>query len=512
MCSEAHQGAALEMRGISKRFGPVHALQNVDLSVEAGTVHALVGENGAGKSTLMKVLAGVHSPDAGEVVIDGKRLVARRPADALAAGVAMIHQELSLAPDLTVAENVFLGIEPKGRAGFTVDRRAMLDRTRAVAADNGFVIDPAAFVADLSVADCQIVEVLKALVRRATVIAFDEPTSSLGRAEGEALLSVVRSLRDGGAAIVYISHRLEEVMGLADHVTVLRDGQAVSAGPAADLDIPQIVRHMVGREIDDYYPERKAHVGEVRLKVEGVSSAEGIEEVSFEVRAGEVLGMAGLVGAGRTAVARALFGVTRSTEGSVTLDGKPLSLTSPAASIKRGLAYVTEDRKRTGLCVELPAVWNVTLPCLEQIGMKRVIRPKGELALVAELGERLSIKWSGPMAPASSLSGGNQQKLLLARALLSDSQVVILDEPTRGIDIAAKVDVYELLGELAQAGKATLLISSELPELLGVTDRIIVMRRGRVVGAIETKEADQESIMRLAAVDDAEGERRGMER
>jgi ABC-type sugar transport system ATPase subunit len=497
---EPAAGPALEMRRVSKRFGPVRALAEVDLAVAAGTVHALVGENGAGKSTLVKILAGIERPDEGEMLLGGRTYGPRSPAEAQAAGVAMIHQELSLAPDLTVAENVFLGIEPRGRLGFTVDAKTMTARTRELAAEHGFAIDPALRVSELPTASCQVVEILKALARRATVVALDEPTSSLGREEAAALHDAVAKLRASGKAVVYISHRLEEVLGLADEITVLRDGRAVCSGPAKALDVPALVRHMVGREIRDYFPPRQARTGEVRLKVEGLASDEGVEDISFEVRRGEVVGMAGLVGAGRTAVARALAGLARRTAGTVTLDGRALPLRAPGEAIRAGVAYVTEDRKRTGLCLDLPAAWNVTLPCLERIGMRTFLRPGRELAIAAEVGQRLGIRWAGPSAATSSLSGGNQQKLLLGRAVLSEAEVLVLDEPTRGVDIGAKVDIYRLLADLAGSGKCVILVSSELPELLGVTDRILVMRRGRIVGGLRTAEADQEALMRLAAV------------
>jgi len=494
---------ALEMRGVSKRFGAVRALDEVSLRVRAGTVHALVGENGAGKSTLMKVLAGSHRPDGGAIEVHGRPWRPAGPADALAGGVAMIFQELSLAPDLSVAENVFLGIEPRGPFPGTVSRRTMIERTRTLAAEHGFDVDPLARVDELPTASCQVVEVLKALARDASILVMDEPTSSLGRDEARVLLDLVRALRGRGVTVVYISHRLEEVMELADDVTVLRDGRAVHSGPRAGQDIATIVRHMVGRELVDFYPARRAAIGPVRLDVRGLCTASGLADVTFSVRAGEVVGVAGLVGAGRTDLARALFGVEPLTAGSVSFDGERLSFAGPADAIRAGFAYVTEDRKRTGLCLDLPAAWNVSLPCLEQLGMAVLVNRSRELRLVKRATDRLGVRWSGPEAATSSLSGGNQQKLMLARAVLADSRMLVLDEPTRGIDIAAKVDIYRLLGEQAGEGKAVLLISSELPELLGVTDRLLVMRRGRIVGELETSRASQEEVVRLAAVDGA---------
>ena len=498
------QTPALEMEGISKSFGPVTALDGVSLAVLPNHVHALVGENGAGKSTLMKILAGVHRPDAGTVRVLGKDWHPSGPAAALQGGVAMIYQELSLAQELSVAENVFLGMEPRWHLPGTVDHRAMKEGVERLAAELGFDIDPLVTVENLSVADCQVVEILKALARKASILVMDEPTSSLGREEAEALRGLVSSLGSSGVTTIYISHRLDEVMGLADEVTVLRDGRAVHSGPKGALDIPALVRHMVGRELTEYYPPREVEIGDVRLSVAGLATARGLSDITFEVRAGEVVGVAGLVGAGRTDLARAIFGIEPLTTGELAFDGARLDLSGPGEALDAGFTYVTEDRKRTGLMLELPCAWNVTLPCLKHLGMSVFLKPTKENELVDEVAGKLSLRWAGPEAPAMSLSGGNQQKLLLARALLADSQLIVLDEPTRGIDIAAKADIYRLLGDLAGEGKAILLISSELPELLGVADRLLVMRSGRLVGELKGAEATQEAVMRLAAVDGQE--------
>lgn len=489
------------MRGISKRFGPVQALADVTFRVRKGSVHALCGENGAGKSTLMKVLAGVHLPDAGVIQLAGKAVRFTAPAEALEAGISMIFQELDLAEDLTVAENVFLGAEPRGAVPFTVDRRAMLVGTEQLASQYGFTVRAAATVSDLSTGDCQIVELLKALRRKASIIVMDEPTSSLSETEARRLFEVVRQLRSRGIAIVYISHRLEEVKELADDISVLRDGKVVHSAPAAEIDIPAIVRHMVGRELTEFFPPKSAHLGEVRVKVDELSSAEGVREVSFEIRAGEIVGMAGLIGSGRTEVARALFGVQPKTSGRVALDGTALNIGSPADAIQAGIALLTEDRKRTGLCVELPCFWNITLPNLDVLGMSRFLNPAREAETAAKVGGQMNVKWSSPHAPASSLSGGNQQKLLVARWLLAKSHFMVFDEPTRGIDVGAKREIYSLLNALASEGKAILFISSELPELFGVADRILVMRRGKLVGNLETRKTNPNEVMHLAAVE-----------
>lgn len=494
--------AALRMTSISKRFGPVQALRDVRLTVRAGTVHALVGENGAGKSTLMKILAGVYQPDTGAIEIHGQPQSFANPAQALEAGISMIYQELDLAEHLTVAENIFLGAEPRGPLPFTVSHKQMIAQAAEFAQRFSFDIDPAARVEDLATGDCQIVEILKALRHNASILVMDEPTSSLSEREAKRLFEVVRRLRREGLALVYISHRLEEIIDLADEVSVLRDGALVHCEHAAKLDIPKIVHYMVGRELTDFFPTRTAQIGQVLLQVQGLSSDAGIRDISFEVLRGEIVGMAGLVGAGRTEVARAIFGVDKRTAGQVILGGRELNIGSPADAIAHGIALLTEDRKRTGLCLELPCSWNITLPNLDSIGFKPFIKPAQENRLAGDVGARIAIKWSSPAALAASLSGGNQQKLLIARWLLANSEFLIFDEPTRGIDVGAKTEVYGLLNRLAEEGKAILFISSELPELFGIADRLLVMRRGKLVGNLVTKQTTPEEVMHLAAVEE----------
>jgi len=494
-------GVALRMTGISKSFGPVQALSDVSFTVQAGTVHALVGENGAGKSTLMKILAGVYGPDKGEIEIHEKLHTFDKPEQALAVGVSMIYQDLDLAEHLTVAENVFLGNEPAGILPFTVDYKAMANRTAELAQSFNFDIDPAAVVSQLSTGDCQVVAIIKALARKASIIVMDEPTSSLAEAEVERLFEIVRRLRKSDISVVYISHRLEEIIGLADKVTVLRDGRVVHSESVTKLDIAQIVRYMVGRELTEFFPARDIKPGDIRVKIDNLSSDSRIRDISFEIRSGEIVGMAGLVGAGRTEIARAIFGVDKKASGSIVLDNEELSIDSPADAISQGIALLTEDRKRTGLCLGLACSWNVTIASLGLLGMKRIINPARENKIAADIGAQLSIKWLSPQAPVDSLSGGNQQKLLIARWLLAKAKFMIFDEPTRGIDVGAKKEVYSLLNRLAEEGKAILFISSELPELFGITDRILVMRRGRLVGNLKTGETTQEEVMHLAAVE-----------
>jgi ribose transport system ATP-binding protein len=490
----------LEMRGISKRFGPVQALTDVTFSVRKGTVHALCGENGAGKSTLMKILAGVHRPDAGTIELNGKLLQFSKPFDAIEAGISMIYQELDLAEDLTVAENIFLGAEPRGSLPFFLSRTDTVAETEKLAAIYGFNVKANSVVASLSTGDCQIVEMLKALRRKSSIIVMDEPTSSLSEPEAKRLFAVVRQLREAGISIVYISHRLEEVMDLADDISVLRDGKVVYSARIREVNIPTIVHHMVGRELNEFFPQKDAVVGKVRVQVSNLSSAEGVSDISFEIREGEIVGMAGLIGAGRTEVARAVFGVQPRTSGEIRIDGEVADIRSPADAIHQGVAFLTEDRKRTGLCLELPCFWNVTLPNLSVLGMKYRLNPAQEAAEAARVGGQMNVKWASPQAPANSLSGGNQQKLLVARWLLAGSRFLIFDEPTRGIDVGAKREIYSLLNALAKEGRSILLISSELPELFGVADRILVLRRGKLVGNLETKKTTPDEVMHLAAV------------
>jgi ABC-type sugar transport system ATPase subunit len=493
---------ALRMTGISKRFGPVQALRDVTLTVRAGTVHALVGENGAGKSTLMKILAGVYPPDTGTIEMHGRAQSFTHPAQALEAGISMIYQELDLAEHLTVAENIFLGAEPRGPLPFTVSHKRVTAQAAELARRYQFDLDPAARVEDLATGDCQIVEILKALRHRASILVMDEPTSSLSEREAQRLFAVVRRLRDEGLSIIYISHRLEEIIDLADEVSVLRDGRLVHSEPVAQLDIAKIVHHMVGRELTDFFPRRNVRLGDVLVQVQDLSCERGIHAVNFEIRRGEIVGLAGLVGAGRTEVAGAIFGVNRKTAGRVLLAGRELDIAAPTDAIRHGIALLTEDRKRTGLCLELPCSWNITLPNLDQMGFKPFLKPARESRIAQEVGARIAVKWATPESLASSLSGGNQQKLLIARWLLADSKFMIFDEPTRGIDVGAKTEVYTLLNKLAEQGKAILFISSELPELFGIADRILVMRRGKLVGNLVTKETTPEQVMHLAAVEE----------
>jgi ABC-type sugar transport system ATPase subunit len=490
------------MADISKSFGSVQALKNVTFSARSGSVHALCGENGAGKSTLMKVLSGVYKEDAGTIVVDGQRQDFVEPGQAINAGISMLYQELDLAEHMMVYENVFLGREIMSSFPFKTDTEAMIRRTRELCEQYHFDINPEATIRDLRPGQCQIVELLKALMRDARIIVMDEPTSSLSESEAANLFAIVRDLRARGLTIIYISHRMEEVMDLSDDLSILRDGEIVHSDATANLTVHDVVRHMVGRKLNDFYPKRDVEIGEVLFGVSGLSSEEGISNISFEIRRGEVVGMAGLVGAGRTETARAIFGVTSPTSGEVQLMGRIVRARDPEHAIRQGIALLTEDRKRTGICTGLPCSWNITLPSYERIGMGTILKLRREQDLCEEYGGKVSVKWSEPDAPASSLSGGNQQKMLIARWLMADAEFVIFDEPTRGIDVGAKKEIYGIINELAAQGKAQLVISSELPEIFGICDRILVMRRGKLVGNLATKETTPEAVMHLAAVED----------
>jgi ribose transport system ATP-binding protein len=497
------QAPALEMRGITKSFSGNTVLADVNLTARAGEALALVGENGAGKSTLMKILSGVHQPDAGEILIEGERVHFTRPADALSAGVAMIYQELSLAPHLTVAENIFLGREPLKVApiGF-INGRELNARARSLLDEFGFRINPRARVGRLSAADRQLVEITRAIVEAKRVIVMDEPTSSLTNQEVEELFRLIRDLKSRGLAVIYISHRLEELPEIADHLTILRDGRAVYTGRWGEITTDEMIRHMAGRELKEIFPPRNAKVGEVKLRVTGLTRAPKFENVSFEARAGEVVGIAGLAGAGRTELVEAIFGAHPAESGEIEFGGEKGATAQPNRSVARGLSLLTEDRKRTGLCLNLPLATNITLANVRSLVKGGRLQRKAETVAANNYIQKLSIRPPSPLKPVGRLSGGNQQKSLLARWLFANSQVFLLDEPTRGVDVAARSEIYREINELAEAGAGVVMVSSDLPELLGMADRILVMRRGRIVAELDAKKTSQEEVLKHAAVED----------
>lgn len=487
----------LELTGVSKRFGGVQALERVDLRLNGGSIHALLGENGAGKSTLVKIIAGVHPPDSGTMRLAGREIVLRGPSQARALGIAVIHQEPSLFPDLDVAENVFMGHPPLGRLG-RIDWSRMRAETERLFANEGVSIDANAPVRGLSVADQQLIEITKALSLDARLLVMDEPTAALSPREVDRLFGIVRQLRDRGVAVLFVSHRLEEVFDLCDEVTVLRDGVHVVTMPASQLTVAETIRHMVGRRVESLYPKVAADIGEVVLEVRGLSRAGAFRDVSLTVRRGEIVGLAGLVGAGRTEVARVLFGIDHADSGEVLVRGKSTRIGSPAAALSHGIAYVPEDRHQHGLILDFPIAANITLPILPRISRALMLDRRRERALAEAGAKRLQIRATSVEQLALALSGGNQQKVVLAKWLAVEPTVLILDEPTRGIDVATKAEVHRIISELASQGLAILMISSELGEILGMSDRIFVMHEGSVTAEIDRGEADQEKLMYAA--------------
>jgi inositol transport system ATP-binding protein len=485
---------ALELR---KDFGGQTVLHPTSVDFRPGEVHALMGENGAGKSTLMKVLAGLYRPDGGHVEWRGARAVFASPHDALVAGIAMIHQELMPIPDLTVAENITLGIEPCGRFG-RIDRPAQLRRAKELLQELESEIDPSRLMRSLTVAQTQVVEIAKALGRQADVILMDEPTAALSDHEVAALFRAIARLKARGVAIVYTTHKMDEVFRLADRISVLRDGRLVGTAPANELDPTRLISLMVGREMADVFPKRSLPADEILLEVAGLTREPAYRDVSFQVRRGEVVALAGLMGAGRTEVVSALYGLQPASSGAIHFKGKPLSVRSPQDALSAGIGMVTEDRKGLGLIPALGVDQNITLTALRSLCRGQLIDHRAEASVVGAKIEEFAVKASRPSQPIAQLSGGNQQKALLARCLLGDPDLIILDEPTRGIDIGAKAEIYALIQKLARAGKGVLLVSSELPEVLSLAHRIVVLRRGSVAAMIDACETDQETVLRHA--------------
>lgn len=488
--------AALEMRGISKSFPGVRALSDVDLEVGAGEVHAIVGENGAGKSTLMKILAGVYQPDEGTIRLNGEAVRISGPIDARKRGIGMVYQELNLVPDLTVAENISLGATPS-RFGM-VQRRKLHDDAVAVLDALDARISPTARLGSLTVSQQQLVEIAKAYALRPSIIVLDEPTSSLSEHESQALFQVVRRMREDGIAIIYISHRLREVLDLADRVTVLRDGRQIETRDAAGLTAGEMIRLMVGRELTDVFPKLEVPIGDPVLEVTGLTRTGAFADVSFSVRAGEIVGLAGLVGAGRTEVARAIFGLDRAQSGSVHVGGEPVQARTPAAGVAAGIAYVPEDRKRDGIIPSASIKDNISLPVLGRLSSGGWIHRAKEAQLATDQVSALGVSPPVIDRPVDTLSGGNQQKVVIAKWLAAKPRVLILDEPTRGVDVGAKADIHKIIGELAAAGTAILLISSELTEVLAVSDRIFVLHEGTVSAQFDRAEATETNVMHAA--------------
>ncbi len=497
-------GLRVEVRGISKRYGGARALDDVSVAIAAGEIHALVGENGAGKSTLGKIIAGAVLADEGEIVLDGRTVSLRSPRDAVRHGIALIHQEIALAPAMSVLDNVFLGAEP-GRSGL-LDRAEQHERFRRLAGRIGFEHSPSVRVETLRVADQQKVEILRALVRNARLIVMDEPTAALTRVEAERLLQITRDLRAEGVTVVYVSHILGDVLDLCDTVTVLKDGRHVKTSPAREETVESLVTSMLGRSMDLVFPAQvpPPSGAPVVLSVRGLSRPPAFEDVTFEIRAGEILGLAGLVGSGRTEIARAVFGADPAS-GTVEVEGRPLRGRTPKRGIGRGIALLPESRKEQGLVMMRPVTENVTIAHLDAVTRSSVVQMRRERRVVAEVLKSVDARAASYSMPVSSLSGGNQQKTAIAKWLVKTPRVLLADEPTRGIDVGAKMAIYELITGLAAKGLGVLLISSELEEVIGLAHRILVVRAGRIVAEF-SGDADEEKVMRAAFGDESTGQ------
>jgi len=494
----------LELIGITKSFGGVRALDDVSFELQAGEVHALLGENGAGKSTLIRIVAGAHRPDSGRFAVGGETVEHADPLQMRALGIAVIYQQPALFPDLSVAENIALGRE-SGSSWSRIDRRRRREDARELLSRLGSGVDPDAPVSGLRMAEQQLVEIARALGSKARILVMDEPTAALSEREASHLLGVVRDLRASGVGIVYVSHRLEEVLALADRYTVLRDGRFVATRTRGEVDREGLIRLMVGREAGLIAPRADTQPGAPLLELRGLGcAASGVADVNLEVRAGEIIGVAGLVGAGRTELARAVFGLTPADSGEIRVAGQAVAIRTPEDARRQGIAYVPEDRRRFGVVSEMSVAANTTLSVLRELSLFGLVDRRGEERLAASFVSRLAIKTASVHAKVATLSGGNQQKVALARGLATKPRVLILDEPTQGIDVGAKAEVHGLMAELAAAGLGILVISSELEEALGVSDRIVVMRGGRVAGTLGRDEATPEGVLALAIGHEAE--------
>ena len=497
------QDILLEMKNISKEFPSVKALDGVTLRVRRGTVHALMGENGAGKSTLMKCLFGIYSADSGQIFLDGKEVNFKNPAQALENGVAMVHQELNQALKRNVMDNIWLGRYPT-RLGVTLEGKMYSD-TKRIFEDLDIKVDPRTIMSTMSVSDRQMVEIAKAVSYNSKVIVLDEPTSSLNEREVEHLFRIIDKLRGDGCGIIYISHKMEEILRISDDITVMRDGKHIATERAEDLTMDKIIKLMVGRELTERFPPKTNEIGEVVLKVEGLTARyANVKDVSFEVRRGEIVGVAGLGGAGRTELLESIFGVLTKASGKITLDGKPALNRTPRESISNGFALLTEERRATGIFGILDITENTVISNLKKYRMAGIFLSNRKMHKDTDWSiGAMRIKTPNKHTKIRTLSGGNQQKVILGRWLLTEPEVLLLDEPTRGIDVGAKYEIYQLIIDLASKGKSVLMVSSEMPELLGVCDRILVMSGGRLAGEVDVRQkADgdiQEKIMALAA-------------
>lgn len=486
----------IEMTAISKSFGSNKVLEKIDLVLHSGQVHALMGENGAGKSTLMNILTGLFPASSGTIVIDGVEKQFSNPQEAEAFGISFIHQEMNTWPDMTVLDNLFLGREIKGAFGL-LDQKAMKEKAKRAFDRLGISIPLDLPIGSLSVGQQQMIEIAKSLLSEVSLLVMDEPTAALTDRETESLFQMIASLKKEGVGIVYISHRMEEIFRVTDLITVMRDGIVVDTKPTAETNPAELVKKMVGRDIDDYYPAKAAELGELVFEVDNLSG-ECFKDISFQVRRGEILGFSGLMGAGRTEVMRAIFGLNKRTAGRIRLNGQDIQVTNPVQAIRAGIGFLTEDRKEEGLILDFSIKDNMTLPSHKDFSKNGFFDDKTSRDFVQKMIDRLRIKSGRPEMVVGNLSGGNQQKVVLAKWIGIAPKVLILDEPTRGVDVGAKREIYQLMNELAERGVPILLVSSDLPEVLGVSDRIVVMHEGRITGELSRGEATQEKVMQLA--------------
>ena len=488
----------LEMKGITKRFPGVLALDHVDLTVYPGQVLALVGENGAGKSTLMKVLSGVHQMDEGEILMEGKPVKIENPLASQLMGISIIYQELSVLDNMNIAENIFLGREKRSGRVF-VDKKTMHAEARSLLDEVGLEVDTHTMAGELSTAQKQMIEVAKALSFNSKIIIMDEPTSSLTETETEILFGIIRKLREKGVAIVFISHKLAEIFAITDEVAILRDGVSAGRMVTAGCTENDIIKAMVGRDVDDLYPKQDATIGDVILEVKNLSTKGFLKDINFQLRAGEILGFAGLVGAGRSEVMRAVFGIDAKETGEIYIKGQKVDIKSPRDAMLQGMGFVPEDRKLQGLVLGMSVGKNTTLAALKSVANKAgFINHKQEKDMADKFVKALEVKTPSNDQLVKNLSGGNQQKVVIAKWLANNPDILILDEPTRGIDVGAKKEIHQLMSDLANQGVAIIMISSELPEVLGMSDRVVVMHEGRIKGELDRADADQVSIMKMA--------------
>lgn len=488
----------LEMSGINKSFSGVAVLKDVQLNVKKGTVHALMGENGAGKSTLMKILLGIYSKDSGKIIYDGKEVFFNNPRQALDNGIAMIHQELSTVRDLKVYENIFLGKEIKFGRCIIKNDKAMIDETRNLFESIGINISANVKMGSLSVAMQSMCEIAKAVSYNAKLIIMDEPTSALTEQEVEMLFKIIKKLKNNGISIIYISHKMDEIFEICDELTVFRDGRYIDSFPVKGTTRNELIRLMVGRSIENLFPKETVPIGDVYLKVDNLTKEGEFEDVSFEVRKGEIFGIAGLVGAGRTELAETIFGVRKKTGGKVFVNGKEVNVHSPRDAIKAGMSLVTEDRKLNGCFLPLSVKQNIIMASLGKYAKASFVNRRKVKATSEKMVEEMKVKTASIETLMKNLSGGNQQKVLIARWLLNDPDILIFDEPTRGIDVGSKEEIYKLLAKFAEAGKCIIMISSELPEVMGISDRILVMHEGTATGILNRDEFSQDKIMKYA--------------